>query len=113
MIRTKLISIAATACIILGLFCGTAAAEDDASATAVKLNKHDAVVVCKKKLPLLRAQVTPPDKKLKWTSSDKSVATVNSSGVVSGLKAGYAVITVTTEDGASDECKITVLYKDD
>ena len=113
MIRTKLISAITAVCIIMGMVCGTVAAEGDPSAaTSVKLNKHSAVVVCKKKLPLLRAQVTPSDKKLKWTSSDKSVATVNSSGVVSGLKAGYAVITVTTEDGASDECKITVLYKD-
>ncbi len=50
------------------------------------------------------------EKRVKWTSSDKSVATVSSTGVVKGVKAGYAVITATTYDGNyTAKCKVTVV----
>ena len=39
------------------------------------------------------------DKSLVWTSSDETVATVDSLGKISALKAGLATITVTTNDG--------------
>jgi uncharacterized repeat protein (TIGR02543 family) len=39
------------------------------------------------------------NKNLTWRSSNTSVATVSSSGVVTGVSAGSAAITVTTEDG--------------
>ena len=39
------------------------------------------------------------NKTVKWSSSDESVATVSSSGNVTGVSSGYATITVTTEDG--------------
>lgn len=50
----------------------------------------------------LTAYVTPDtatNKSLSWSSSDASVATVSSAGVVTGVKPGKAVITVTTADG--------------
>lgn len=50
------------------------------------------------------------EKKVKWTTSDKSVATVSSTGVVKGIKPGYAVITATTYDGNyTAKCKVTVV----
>jgi Bacterial surface proteins containing Ig-like domains len=44
-----------------------------------------------------------------WSSSDESVATVSSTGAVTGVAAGSAVITVTTSDGGKTAtCNVTV-----
>lgn len=51
----------------------------------------------------LTATVAPADattKALTWSSSDTSVATVNASGLVTGVNAGSATITATTTDGS-------------
>lgn len=40
------------------------------------------------------------NKKVTFSSSDKEVATVDADGTVSGIAAGEATITITTEDGA-------------
>lgn len=51
----------------------------------------------------LTATVLPANatnKKVNWASSDTTVARINSSGLVTGLKLGTTTITVTTEDGA-------------
>ncbi|MCF0074923.1 Ig-like domain-containing protein [Dyadobacter sp. CY261] len=51
----------------------------------------------------LTATVLPANatnKKVSWASSDTTVAKINSSGLVTGLKLGSTTITVTTEDGA-------------
>lgn len=59
----------------------------------------------------LTATVAPDNatnKKVTWSSSDETVATV-SGGKVTGVKAGTATITVTTEDGSfTDTCAVTV-----
>lgn len=43
-----------------------------------------------------------------WESSNPSVATVTQSGLVTGVKAGKANITVTTDNGYSATCTVTV-----
>ena len=49
------------------------------------------------------------NKKVTWSSSNPAVATVSSSGLVKGIKAGTAVITVKTNDGGKTaKCTITV-----
>lgn len=61
----------------------------------------------------LTAKVAPDNtanKTVKWTSSDPSVASVDSEGKVTALKEGSAQITATTTDGSnlSSSCWITV-----
>ena len=57
--------------------------------------------------------VMPTDatnKNVAWSSSDNSTASVDSDGLITGLKAGTATITVTTEDGNfTDTCFVTVI----
>lgn len=49
------------------------------------------------------------DKSVTWSTSDESVATVNTSGIVSAVSPGSASITVTTNDGnLSAVCAVTV-----
>ncbi len=50
------------------------------------------------------------DPSVTWSSSDESVATVDDNGLVTGISAGKAVITVTSnETGVTNQCAITVV----
>lgn len=80
--------------------------------TGITLNKTTASVV-KGKTVALTATVTPDtatDKTIKWTTSNKNVATVSTDGVVTAVAAGTAIITATAADGSGVKatCKITV-----
>lgn len=79
--------------------------------TGVRLNKSS-VKLAKGKSEALRVSVLPSDatnKKVTWTSSDESVATVSQSGVVTALTPGNTTITVTSHNGGySSSCNITV-----
>ena len=63
----------------------------------------------------LTATVKPDnadDKKVTWSSDKTDVATVDGAGKVTAVKAGEAVVTVTTEDGGKTAtCKVTVKAK--
>ena len=77
----------------------------------ITLNKSE-VVVRKKKSVTLTPTVYPTtleDKSVKWKSSDKTIATVSSSGKVTGVKSGIVTITCTSNaTGLSTTCKVTV-----
>ena len=79
-------------------------------ATSVVLN-HAALTAFAGRSVRIPATVGPAnahDKRLTWTSSDPTVATVNNSGTVMGRKAGTVVITATTSAGVSAQCVVTV-----
>lgn len=81
------------------------------SVTSVKLNKTSAEVQVGKTITL-KETINPANasnKGVTWKSSDKTIATVSSAGVVTGKKAGNVTITVTTNDGKKTAtCKIKV-----
>ena len=63
---------------------------------------------------ILKAKVTPKDatnKKVTFKSSDNTIATVDSKGIVKGIKAGTVNITATAKDGSKKKAvkKITVV----
>lgn len=79
--------------------------------TGVELDRAAATIYLGKTLTL-NAEVNPSgasNPAVTFSSSDKSIATVSSSGVVTPVKPGEATITVTTVDGSfTDTCKVTV-----
>jgi uncharacterized protein YjdB len=46
---------------------------------------------------------------LTWSSDDETIATVNSEGVVTGVKKGQTFINVETDNGKTAYCKLTVV----
>lgn len=80
--------------------------------TKVTLNKTTATLAPKETLTL-KATVTPTNatnKAVTWSTSDKNVATVSSSGKVTAKAAGTVTITCRAKDGSGKKaaCKITV-----
>jgi len=79
--------------------------------TRVEMNKTSTTIDIGETVQIY-AQVYPLDatnKNVTWNSSNTSIVTVNSSGIVTGVATGNATITVTTQDGGfTDECSITV-----
>ena len=80
--------------------------------TKVKLN-HKNVPLKKGKKLTIKATCTPTNaynKKVTWSTSNKTVATVNASGRVTAKKKGSCYITATAKDGSKKyaRCKIVV-----
>jgi uncharacterized protein YjdB len=80
-----------------------------AAPTYIRLN-HTALTLKKGKHATLKYSLSAGSvtSKLTWKSSNKKIATVNSSGKVTAKKKGSCTITVTTHNGKSASCKITV-----
>ena len=69
---------------------------------SITLNKNNAEIF-KGNMVQLNATIEPSDAYLKvidWSSSDTSIATVNSNGTVIGIKKGIVTITATAGDGS-------------
>ena len=82
--------------------------------TEVTLDKTE-LTLTEGETETLTATVRPDNadnKKVKWSSDKTEIATVDGAGRVTAVKAGEAVITVTTEDGGKTAtCKVTVKAK--
>lgn len=90
---------------------GDNSAESVKRPSSIKLSSDKASVYTGSKVRLT-ATVKPSDAKHTgciWTSSDKSIATVDTFGLVTGVKSGTATITAKTIDGGiAATCEVTV-----
>lgn len=78
--------------------------------TSVKLNYKKVTTNVGKKLTL-KATISPSNatsKTVKWSSSNRKIASVNKKGVVKAVKKGSAVITCVTSNGKKASCKVKV-----
>lgn len=79
-------------------------------AEAVTLDK-EALTIIVGEQSTIKAAITPEnasDKSLTWVSSDIAIADVDSQGLVTAKTAGTATITVTTKNGKTASCNVTV-----
>lgn len=85
--------------------------EGETAVSGVSLNKTSTTIT-QEGSEQLTATVAPSyatNKNVTWSTSNSSVATVSNTGLVSGVNAGTATITVTTEDGGfTATCTVTV-----
>lgn len=78
--------------------------------TSVKLSKT-AITVAMGKIYQLIATVSPSNtdfKSVVWSCSDEAVATVDAKGKVVAIGSGTCVVTVTTQNGKTATCTVTV-----
>ncbi len=81
---------------------------------SISLNITEAVLTKAEPIVQLVAIVTPEtavNRRITWTSSNTSVATVDNTGKVTRVGAGEAVITAETPYGQTATCNITVLHQ--
>jgi uncharacterized protein YjdB len=99
-----------------GTHVGAATPPDDVPVTGVSVTPAGTSVGVGA-TTILTATVSPSNatnQSVTWASSHSSVATVSSTGVVTGVAAGSATITVTTQDGGhTATCTVTVIESDD
>lgn len=113
-LKLRALPLVTAICSILLMFCACEKAPETVSVKSVSVDKPTAELVKGGTLTLV-STVEPADasnKNVKWSSSDESVATVSSTGVVTAKSVGTAVITVTTTDGGKTAtCTVTVKNK--
>lgn len=79
--------------------------------SSVTLDKTE-LIMTKADMAQLKASVLPTNatnQNLTWVSSDESVATVNSTGVVTAVDTGVVIISATANNGVYHECVIKVI----
>lgn len=91
--------------------CAVTVSQSTVSVTGVSLDKSSTTMSAgeTKQLTATVYPANATNKTVTWSSSDTSVATVSSSGLVTAVAAGLATITVTTSDGGyTATCGVTV-----
>ena len=95
--------------------CTVTVKQKEIAITGMSLNKSTTSLT-EGESETLTATIAPSnatgDKTVKWSSSNEAVAAVDSNGKVTAKKAGTAVITVTSSNGKSVSCTVTVKQKD-
>ena len=74
---------------------------DPVSVSGVSLDMNEVEITARSTQKVV-ATISPSNatnKRIDWTSSDESIATVNSKGIITGVSEGDVVITATTVDG--------------
>jgi len=93
------------------IICGTPKSGAAKPVQTIELNKYETRIEQIGGIDELTAIITPADaadKTVKWSSSDTSVATVDSNGVVTAVAKGTAVITATASNGKAVSCTVNV-----
>ena len=95
--------------------CTVTVKQKEIAITGIGLNKSTTSLT-EGESETLTATIAPSnatgDKTVKWSSSNEAVAAVDSNGKVTAKKAGTAVITVTSSNGKTAGCTVTVKQKD-
>ena len=108
--HTRRALLTAAAAILLITSCGKREETAGVSSVAVTPSR---IEIIEGGSAALSARVSPEaasDRAVAWSSSDRSVATVDKTGTVQGLKPGTATVTATAE-GKSGTCTVTVKAK--
>ena len=108
--HTRRALLTAAAAILLITSCGKREETAGVSSVAVTPSR---IEIIEGESAALSARVSPEaasDRVVSWSSSDRSVATVDKTGTVQGLKPGTATVTATAE-GKSGTCAVTVKAK--
>ena len=77
-------------------------------ATGISVPAGKTVVTGKSATLTAKLGGKPTNKKIVWSSSDPSIATVSSKGAVKGIAPGTATITATASSGHQAQCVVTV-----
>jgi len=90
----------------------TSCSDDDTEidVTGITLNTNSIILEKGSTYQISVTAFTPPEatkKTISWTSSNTAVATVDNTGIVSGVGAGHCAITATAESGAEAICEVS------
>ena len=77
---------------------------------ALSENKLELKGKTDKKLSVTLTPSDADDEKLTWSSSNDKVVKVNNDGIVTTVSCGEAIITVKSESGLTDSCKVAVSH---
>ncbi len=110
----KLLAAVLSAAMVLNLNVSTAAAEDSVKVKNVYTNIQKATMATgtTRQITTYTEPENAANQGMRFATSDKSVATVSTSGLVKAIAPGTAVITVTSKDNSKATEKVTITVLD-